>query len=150
MAVASASLDTFDDTMTEVTRELLVGGTVFVAIAGLGAYWLARAALGPVERLRRQVAARSERDEQPDLRVPNTGDEIATVASTMNELLGRLHGALARRARLRRRRQPRTAYPVCRLEGRAGTGGAARQDRRGSPPGGGQCGRRSGQAKPAH
>ena len=96
VAVASASLDTFDDTMTEVTRELLVGGTVFVAIAGIGAYWLARAALGPVERLRRQVAARSERDEQPDLHVPNTGDEIAALASTMNELLGRLHGALAR------------------------------------------------------
>jgi uncharacterized membrane protein YeiB len=45
--------------MSEVSRELLVGGLVFVAIAGLGAYWLAREALGPVERLRRQVAARS-------------------------------------------------------------------------------------------
>ena len=96
VAVASASLDTFDDTMSEVSRELLVGGLVFVAIAGLGAYWLAREALGPVERLRRQVAARSERDEQPDLQVPNTGDEIAALASTMNDLLGRLHGALAR------------------------------------------------------
>ena len=62
VAVASASLDTFDDTMSDVSRELLVGGIVFVAIAGLGAYWLGRAALAPVERLRRQVAARSERD----------------------------------------------------------------------------------------
>jgi signal transduction histidine kinase len=96
VAVASASLDTFDNTMSEVSRELLVGGTVFVAIAGLGAYWLARAALAPVERLRRQVAARSERDDQPDLQVPNTGDEIAALASTMNDLLGRLHGALVR------------------------------------------------------
>jgi signal transduction histidine kinase len=96
VAVASASLDTFDDTMSDVSRELLVGGFVFVALATIGAYWLARAALGPVERLRRQVAARSERDEQPDLQVPNTGDEIAALASTMNDLLGRLHGALAR------------------------------------------------------
>ncbi len=96
VAVASASLDTFDKTMSDVSRELLVDGIVFVAIAGLGAYWLARAALAPVERLRRQVAARSERDEQPDLHVPNTGDEIAALASTMNDLLGRLHGALAR------------------------------------------------------
>ena len=117
MAVASISLDTFDDTMSEVSRELLVGGLVFVAIAGLGAYWLAREALGPVERLRRQVAARSERDEQPDLLVPNTGDEIAALASTMNDLLGRLHGALARERRFRSRRQPRAAHPVCRAAG---------------------------------
>ena len=96
VAAASASLDTFDNTMSDVSKELLVGGVVFVAIAGLGAYWLARAALAPVERLRRQVAARSERDEQPDLQVPSTGDEIAALASTMNDLLGRLHGALAR------------------------------------------------------
>jgi len=96
VAVASASLDTFDNTMSDVSKELLVGGIVFVAIAGIGAYGLARAALAPVERLRRQVAARSERDEQPDLQVPNTGDEIAALASTMNDLLGRLHGALAR------------------------------------------------------
>ena len=96
VAVASASLDTFDDTMSDVSRELLVGGIVFVAIAGLGAYWLGRAALAPVERLRRQVAARSERDDQPGLEVPNTGDEIAALASTMNDLLGRLHRALAR------------------------------------------------------
>jgi two-component system OmpR family sensor kinase len=96
VAVASASLDTFDDTMSEVSRELLVGGIAFVAIAGTGAYGLARAALGPVERLRRQVASRSERDDQPGLQVPNTGDEIAALASTMNDLLSRLHGALAR------------------------------------------------------
>ena len=96
VAVASASLDTLDNTMSHVSRELLVGGIVFVAIAALGAYWLARAALSPVERLRRQVAARSERDDQPGLEVPNTGDEIAALASTMNDLLGRLHGALGR------------------------------------------------------
>jgi hypothetical protein len=94
--VASASLDTFDGTLSDVSRELLVGGLIFVGVVGLGAYWLARAALAPVERLRREVAAQSECDEEPSLQVPNTGDEIAALASTMNDLLGRLHGALAR------------------------------------------------------
>ena len=37
-------------------RELTIGGVVFVAIAALGAYWLAPAAQSPVERLRQQIA----------------------------------------------------------------------------------------------
>ena len=58
--------------------------------AGLGGYGLARAALSPVERMRREVAALSERDQAPGVQVPRTRDEIAALAATMNELLGRL------------------------------------------------------------
>ena len=61
VAVAAESLETYDATQSQVARELAIGGAVFTAVAGLGAYWLARAALSPVERLRRQVAAVSER-----------------------------------------------------------------------------------------
>jgi signal transduction histidine kinase len=49
-----------------------------------------------VERLRRQVAAVSGRDEGSAVEVPGTRDEVAALAGTMNELLGRLQGALAR------------------------------------------------------
>jgi signal transduction histidine kinase len=90
------SQDAYEATVSQVARELTVGGIVFVAVAALGAYWLARAALSPVERLRRQVAAVSGCDEGPALEVPGTRDEIAALAGTMNELLGRLQGALAR------------------------------------------------------
>ena len=38
----------------------------------------------------------SGRDEGPAVEVPGTRDEIAALAGTMNELLGRLQGALAR------------------------------------------------------
>jgi hypothetical protein len=48
------------------------GGVVFVLLAGIGAYWLARAALSPVERMRREVAALSERDTEGGVRAPNT------------------------------------------------------------------------------
>src|SRR6266550_6507577 len=54
--VLTGSLETYEATQSQVARELAVGGTVFIAVAGLGAYGLARAALSPVERLRRQVA----------------------------------------------------------------------------------------------
>jgi two-component system, OmpR family, sensor kinase len=100
VAVASVSLEALDGTLSDVSRELLIAGAVFVAAAGLGAYALARAALSPVERLRREVAALSERDQAPGVRVPATRDEIAALARTMNNLLGRLQSALARQRAL--------------------------------------------------
>jgi signal transduction histidine kinase len=96
VAVTAISLETYDATQSQVTRGLAIGGSLFVAIAGLGAYWLARAALSPVERLRRQAAAISGRGDDAVLEVPRTKDEIAALAGTMNDLLGRLRRALER------------------------------------------------------
>jgi two-component system, OmpR family, sensor kinase len=96
VAIAGVSLDSNEGTLRQVTDGLLIGGAVFVLVAGIGAYWLARAALAPVERLRREVAALSERDTGATLRVPGTHDEIAALAGTMNGLLARLRRALAR------------------------------------------------------
>src|SRR5215472_2508417 len=96
VAIAGVSLEPSENTLRQVSVGLLIGGAVFVIIAGIGAYWLARAALAPVERLRREVAALSERDTGATLRVPGTHDEIAALAGTMNDLLVRLRRALAR------------------------------------------------------
>src|ERR1022692_3671793 len=100
VAVAGVSLEAVDGTLSDVTRELVIAGAGFVAAAGLGAYGLARAALSPVERMRREVAALSERDQAPGVQVPRTRDEIAALARTMNEVLGRLQHALARQRAL--------------------------------------------------
>jgi two-component system, OmpR family, sensor kinase len=75
---------------------LVIGGVVFVLIGGLGAYWLAATALSPVERMRREVASLSAQDSQAGVQVPRTRDELAALAGTMNDLLIRLHEALAR------------------------------------------------------
>jgi signal transduction histidine kinase len=96
VAIAAISLEAYDATQSQVARELAIAGAAFVVIAGLGAYWLARAALSPVERLRRQVAAISGRGDVSAVRVPPTKDEIAALAGTMNELLGRLQHAIER------------------------------------------------------
>ena len=101
VAVAGISLEGYESAMSQAEREVAAAGGVFVVIAALGAYWLARAALSPVERLRRQVAAVSARPggvtgAGSGLEVPATGDEIAALAGTMNELLARLRRALAR------------------------------------------------------
>jgi signal transduction histidine kinase len=96
VAVAGLSLEAFDSAMSQAERAVAAAGGCFVVIAGLGAYWLARAALSPVERLRRQVAALSGADDESGVAVPATRDEIAALAGTMNDLLGRLRRALAR------------------------------------------------------
>ena len=96
VAIAGVSLAPSRSTLRQVTEGLFIGGAVFVVAAGFGAYWLARAALSPVERLRREVAALSERDTEASVHVPRTHDEIAALAGTMNAILARLHRALAR------------------------------------------------------
>jgi two-component system OmpR family sensor kinase len=82
--------------LTAQTRTVVIGGVIFVLLGGLGAYWLAAAALSPVERMRREVAALSARDAAAGVQVPRTRDELASLAGTMNDLLARLHEALAR------------------------------------------------------
>lgn len=65
-------------------------------VAGVGAWVLAGAALRPVERLRSEAESISASDTKARLVVPSTGDEIAALASTMDELLGRMQEALER------------------------------------------------------
>ena len=67
-----------------------------VAVAGLGAWVLAGAALRPVTRMRRRLAEITEHNPAARLVVPAGRDEIAALAVTMNALLDRLQLALDR------------------------------------------------------
>ena len=98
VAVAAQSLEDsgISRTLGSAITALIIGGIVFVLAGFAGAYWLAAAALSPVERMRRQVAALSAGDTAAGVQVPGTRDELAALAGTMNDLLARLHAALAR------------------------------------------------------
>ena len=96
VVVVGASLDTVNQSAVTVRRDLLIGGIVILLASLLGAFVLATAALLPVERLRRQVEDLSAMDKDVSVEVPNTKDEIAALARTMNALLARLHHALVR------------------------------------------------------
>ncbi len=94
--VVGESLAILDQSVHRVELALSIGGPLAVAVAGLGAWLLAGAALAPVERMRRQAAEISERDREASLLVPATRDEVAALALTLNQLLDRLQSAISR------------------------------------------------------
>ena len=97
----ASHLEAFDRTRSDVTRELVIAGAGVRGRRGAG-----RVRAGPGGAVARSsgCGARSPRvsarDPAPGLQVPRTRDEIAALATTMNELLGRLQDALARQRAL--------------------------------------------------
>jgi signal transduction histidine kinase len=100
VVAVGSSLATTQAALERVRTGLVAGGAAVVVLASLGAWLLAGAALGPVERLRAAVAAVPPDQPGKALQVPATRDELAALARTMNQLLGRISQALERERRL--------------------------------------------------
>jgi two-component system OmpR family sensor kinase len=100
VVVVGSSLSTAQAALDRVRAGLLLGGVVVVVFGSLGAWLLAGAALRPVERLRAAVAAVPPNQPGRALQVPGTRDELAALAQTMNQLLGRISRTLERERRL--------------------------------------------------
>ncbi|HEV7188221.1 MAG TPA: ATP-binding protein [Blastococcus sp.] len=96
LIIVGTGTDVSDAAVARARSALLLGGPPAVVLVGLGAWLLAGATLRPVERMRRAAAEISDRDTRRRLPLPRTQDEIAALAATFNELLGRLQGALER------------------------------------------------------
>jgi two-component system OmpR family sensor kinase len=96
VGIVGTSLEATNTAVSRVHVGLVVGGAAAVLVAGFGGWLLAVAALRPVERMRRSASEISEHDATTRLPVPTTRDEIAALASTVNALLDRLQGSLAR------------------------------------------------------
>lgn len=94
--VVATATDLVDGAEDRVRNIMIAATAPMVVLAGLAAWLLSGAALRPVDRMRRQTAAISESDSAAELDVPTTRDEIAALATTMNDLLRRLHAARAR------------------------------------------------------
>jgi two-component system, OmpR family, sensor kinase len=93
---------TLGDVIEASQRLLLVMGTIgpLALLVAVTAGWLlAGAALRPVEQMRREAAAVTASEPTRRLPVPDTGDELARLATTLNAMLDRLQEALERERR---------------------------------------------------
>src|SRR5260221_14286008 len=71
-----------DAAQSRARQIILIGGPVAVAVAGLGAWLLTGAALGPGEGVRMRLGQITEHDTRARLRGPRTRDEIPALAPT--------------------------------------------------------------------
>ncbi|MET7278959.1 HAMP domain-containing sensor histidine kinase [Kribbella sp. NPDC005582] len=99
VVVVASSVQTQHETVTTVTKYLLVGFPVLLVVVGVAGWFLAGQALGPVERIRRRVQGIGAGDLSERVPVPPTQDEIAKLATTMNEMLDRLQAGQATQRR---------------------------------------------------
>jgi two-component system, OmpR family, sensor kinase len=98
VVVVGSSLGDHDEALSGLARLLLIGGPVALLLASLAGYWMAGAALRPVETMRRRAAEISS-DPGERLPVPEAKDELSRLGETLNAMLGRLEAALERERR---------------------------------------------------
>jgi heavy metal sensor kinase len=96
VVVVGIPLTTRDDALATLRTELLIGGPAALLLASLIGYFIAAAALRPVERMRTRAAAISANRLSERLPVAPSNDEVARLGETLNEMLGRLETALER------------------------------------------------------
>ncbi|QIP84606.1 HAMP domain-containing histidine kinase [Streptomyces sp. Tu 2975] len=97
---AGAPLTAEQDAVTTVRDAMLVGLPLLLAVVGSVTWLVTRRALGPVEGIRREMAAIT-RSEDLSRRVsePASGDEVARLARTTNETLAALEASVERQRR---------------------------------------------------
>jgi signal transduction histidine kinase len=92
VVVARALVDVLDTTMV-LTRLLIIGVPVMVAVVGLTTWFAVGRALAPVEAIRREVDEISAAQLHRRVPQPKADDEIGRLAATMNLMLERLEAA---------------------------------------------------------
>jgi len=97
--VSQRSLAEVDETIDGITDALVIGFPALVLLVGVLAWYLAGRALRPVEAIRAEAASITHTTIHRRVPVPETNDEVARLASTMNEMLDRLEDASMRQRR---------------------------------------------------
>jgi len=92
VVVVARSLEPREETLGHLLDGLVLGGGIGLVLASLLGYSLAAAALRPVEAMRRRAAAITASGDA-ELPVPRSRDEISRLATTLNDMLSRLHEA---------------------------------------------------------
>ncbi len=90
VVLVAEPLEVQTDTLRTVALLLLAAAPLLVALVGVAVWVLVGQSLKTVERIRRQVAEIDGRRLSERVEVPPTGDEIAALTVTMNQMLDKL------------------------------------------------------------
>jgi signal transduction histidine kinase len=93
VVLAAGSLAAAESSSEAVSQLVVIGVPLLAAVAGAAIYAFTGRALRPVEAIRAQVAALSDRDLSRRVPQPFARDEIGRLARTMNDMLARLESA---------------------------------------------------------
>ena len=89
------SIDQLIDSRTNILVDILIGLPLTAILAFLAGYYLAGRALSPVEKLRREAEKLKELGEGDLLSPPQTKDEIADLAETLNSMIVDIRKSIA-------------------------------------------------------
>jgi signal transduction histidine kinase len=92
-AYVGTSLEAEREVILELTRSLIIGLPLLVALFAAGTWLMVGRTLRPVEDIRAEVASISDRRLDRRVPTPPSNDEIGRLARTMNEMLDRLEDA---------------------------------------------------------
>lgn len=90
----AAAADDVSDSVAVLRNSLLVAIPTAVVLLAMVVWWLVGRALQPVEAIRAEVASIDQRDLAKRVPVPETGDEISRLATTMNLMLDRIESGV--------------------------------------------------------
>lgn len=94
-----APLDDVADATAALARSLLVAGPLVIVLLAALVWWLVGRTLRPVEAIRAEVGEIGGSDLHRRVPVPPGDDEVARLARTMNDMLGRVESAAERQQR---------------------------------------------------
>jgi two-component system OmpR family sensor kinase len=94
IVVAGVSLATRDAALDKLDQSLWIGVPAALVLASIAAYFLAAAALAPVERMRARAATISSDEIATRLPIGDANDEIQALGKTLNAMLDRLQEGL--------------------------------------------------------
>jgi signal transduction histidine kinase len=93
--VVAQSLETLEEATRAIVAALLLGMPVLAVVVGMATFVFVGRTLRPVEAMTRRAATITATNLDARLPVPDSGDEIAALAATMNTMLDRIEAASA-------------------------------------------------------
>ena len=98
--VVGASLADRQDALNNLRNQFLIGGPIALLLLSFGGYLMSRAALRPIDGMRRRAEVLSAKRLDERLPVAAANDEVRQLGETLNAMLDRLQDALVRERRL--------------------------------------------------